>query len=58
MLIPTSYEELDDDEKIETVLTNKQNSDNNYNVVSDSKSYDKAKESSFEEQLNDKLKWL
>ena len=37
VLIPVSYDESDNDEEVEMVLTNNQNNCNYYNIVSNSK---------------------
>ena len=47
VLIITSYEELDDEEELQTINGN----NNNYNVASDSKSDDKVEENLFDEDL-------
>ena len=47
-----SHGGLDDDDEVETVLTNNQNKNKNYNIVSYSKCNDEAKENFFEEEVN------
>ena len=55
-MVPTSYDGLDDDDKVKMVSESNQNNNNNYNEVSDFKSDDKAKENIFGEDANDEVK--
>ena len=42
LLVPISYDGSDDEEEVETVLAYNENNINNYNLVSNSESDDKA----------------
>ena len=53
--LKVSYEQLDDEEVVKTVLAHDKNNDKYYNVVGDLESDDDVEECLFEEQIEDEI---
>ena len=54
-MVPTSYEGSDDNEEVAMVPEINQNSSNNYNGISDSKTNDNAKENVFDKDFDNEF---
>ena len=52
-MVPTTYEESDNDEELKTVAVIDQNNNNDYNVISDSGSNDEVNKKLFDDDVND-----
>ena len=58
VVVPKSYEGSDNDEELETVPVINKNDNNNYNVVSDSKSKSNDEESLFDEEVDKEMETI
>ena len=56
VLLPMSYERLDDEEEVKMISAYNENNNNYYNVITNSESNDEVEENLFEGQVEDKIK--